>query len=176
MRQGVEIENRVLGPEHNLTIGAKENLAITLDQEGKYAEAEKLEREVLNIRRRVAGAERRTPFGPCLIWARLLHIGANTEKPRRWNEKHSTFSAASLGGSIRIPLLRYTTWRALPHIRGDVASHAFTSPRSVDDHLDVETMLGMEKEPELKSLHGDPRFEALIERAGQLTAAATKPQ
>ena len=176
MRQGVEIENRVLGPEHNLTIGAKENLAITLDQEGKYAEAEKLEREVLNIRRRVAGAEHQdTVRSMSNLGATLTHRGKYGEAEkverealdiqRRILGREHPDTAATIYNLACIAAHQGRRGEALSLLR-----------EALDDHLDVETMLGMEKEPELKSLQGDPRFEALIERAGQLTAAATKSQ
>src|SRR5215472_2871232 len=52
-RQTSEIRSRVLGPEHPATLNSMNNLAYVLADIGRYPEAEKLHREVLDIRRRV---------------------------------------------------------------------------------------------------------------------------
>jgi hypothetical protein len=57
LRQVIEIEERVLGPEHHNTLTSRNNLAIALAAQGKNAEAEKEHRAVLAIRQRVAGPE-----------------------------------------------------------------------------------------------------------------------
>ena len=53
----MEIRRRVLGPEHLDTLKSMNNLALVLDDEGHYAEAEKLDRETLDVMRRVLGPE-----------------------------------------------------------------------------------------------------------------------
>lgn len=57
IEQAVEIQRRVLGPEHPATLSSLNLLASDLRREGHYAEAEKLNRETLEIRRRVLGPE-----------------------------------------------------------------------------------------------------------------------
>ena len=47
----------LLGPEHPDTLVSMDNLAGYLAAEGRYAEAEKLERATLDTRRRVLGPE-----------------------------------------------------------------------------------------------------------------------
>ncbi|MFL6353140.1 MAG: tetratricopeptide repeat protein [Bryobacteraceae bacterium] len=173
MRQALEIEHRILGPEHNLTIGAMENLAITLDQQGKYAEAEKLERQVLGIRRRVAGAEHQdTVRSMSNLGATLTHRGKYGEAERVERE--------ALSIQRRILGREHPDTAATIYNLACIAAHQGRRDEAVsllrealDDHLDVETMLGMKKEPELSSLHGDPRFDALMQRVAQTTAAAT---
>lgn len=172
MRQAVEIEHRVLGPEHNLTIGATENLAITLDQEGKYAEAEKLEREVLDIRRRVAGAEHQDTVRS------MSNLGATLTHRGKYGEAEKVERSA-LDIQRRILGREHPDTASTTYNLACIAAHQGRRDEALsllreafDEHLDVETMLGMEKEPELQALHGDPRFEALLQRASQLTAAA----
>jgi hypothetical protein len=48
---------RVLGDEHPDTLKSANNLASSLSDQGKYAEAERIEREVLGARRRLLGEE-----------------------------------------------------------------------------------------------------------------------
>jgi hypothetical protein len=45
---------------------------------------------------------------------------------------------------------------------------------AVENALSAETRLGLEKETDLKSLHGDPRFAALAASARQPAAAVQK--
>ena len=56
-RETLDIQRRVLGPEHPDTLMSMNNLATVLEHEGHYAEAEKLDRETLDIKRRVLGPE-----------------------------------------------------------------------------------------------------------------------
>jgi hypothetical protein len=48
-RQALALIRRVLGPEHPDTLKTTSNLAWTLEQEGRYSKAEKLQRETLDI-------------------------------------------------------------------------------------------------------------------------------
>ena len=52
-RETLEIQRRVLGPEHPSTLMSMGNLAYALMSEGRLADAEKLIRDTLNISRRV---------------------------------------------------------------------------------------------------------------------------
>jgi hypothetical protein len=56
-REVLAERKRVLGAEHPDTLVAADNLARTLADQGKRAEAEEMEREVLAVRKRVLGAE-----------------------------------------------------------------------------------------------------------------------
>ena len=57
LERALEIQRRVLGPEHSETLRSMATLARVVGNEGHYAEAEKLQRETLEIRRRVLGPE-----------------------------------------------------------------------------------------------------------------------
>jgi hypothetical protein len=45
---------------------------------------------------------------------------------------------------------------------------------AVEHALPAEVRLGLEKDPDLISLHGDPRFDSLVVAARQPAAAAQK--
>jgi Tetratricopeptide repeat len=53
----LNIERRVLGPEHSYTLGTMGQQAVVLTIEGRDAEAEKLTREMIDISRRVFGPD-----------------------------------------------------------------------------------------------------------------------
>jgi eukaryotic-like serine/threonine-protein kinase len=172
MRQAVEIEHRVFGPEHDLTIGAMENLAITLDQEGKYGESEKLERQVLNLRRRVFGAEDQgTVRSMSNLGSTLTHRG-KYEEAQKVEREALAVQRRVLGPEH--PDTASTTYNlACIAARLGHDNEALTLLReALDEHLDVETMQSVESEPNLSSLHGDPRFEVLLAAVRQRVEAA----
>jgi hypothetical protein len=51
------VRKRVLGPEHPQTLSNASNLAAFLSEQGKYAEAEVMQRELLAVQKRVLGPE-----------------------------------------------------------------------------------------------------------------------
>ncbi len=56
-REVLEVQRRVLGPEHPDTLNTMSNLGCSLGGQGKHAKAETMTREVLDVQRRVLGAE-----------------------------------------------------------------------------------------------------------------------
>jgi len=105
------------------------SLAGSLQQQGRFAEAEQLERENYEIRRRVLGPEH----------------------PDTAISKYNLACMAARQGK-RDEALR---------LLRDAADHG----------LPAGNMRGMEKDPDLKSLHGDPRFEALLAHVQELAVA-----
>jgi len=63
-RETLDIQGRVLGPEHMETLKTMNNVAWDLVAQGRYDEAEKLNGEVLDIRRRSWVPSIRTPLLP----------------------------------------------------------------------------------------------------------------
>jgi hypothetical protein len=53
----IDVERRVLGPEHPITLGTMGNLAAVLNGQDQHAEAEQMQRELLDVERRVLGPE-----------------------------------------------------------------------------------------------------------------------
>ena len=51
-REVLDVQRRVLGPEHPFTLVTMDNLALPLRNQGKHAEAEQMFREVLDLLRR----------------------------------------------------------------------------------------------------------------------------
>jgi tetratricopeptide (TPR) repeat protein len=56
-RELLDVERRVLGPEHPRTLATMNNYALSLGAQGKHAEAEQMQRELLDLHRRVLGPE-----------------------------------------------------------------------------------------------------------------------
>jgi hypothetical protein len=108
-------------------------MANLLSDERRYAEAERLQRETLDIRRRVLGPVHVDVAGS------IYNIGCLMVLQGRPNEAFSSLREA------------------------------------INTGLDVRTLRGIERDSDLKSLHGDPRFAALVALARE-RVAAQKPK
>ncbi len=172
IRQAINVESRVFGPDDKNTTGSRENLAITLDQEGKFSEAETLEQEVLSVRRRVLGAGHPdTLRSMSNVGATLMHTGNYAEAEKLEREVQDL--------QIRVLGRDHPDTAETTYNLATIAAHLgrrdealLLLREALDNHLDVETMLGLEKESDLKVLHGDPRFEALVTDARRRAASA----
>jgi eukaryotic-like serine/threonine-protein kinase len=175
LRETLEAHRRVLGPEHPTTLRSMNALAGVLDDEHRYSEAEKLDRETLDGERRILGPEHRDTLDTMNDLARVLdneHHHAEAEKLYRETldvqrrvlgpeSPDAAGSAYDLACSVA------------QQGRHDEALYLLRE--AVDHGLSPSTGLDMDKDPDLKSLHGDPRFAALIAHAKERAAASQKP-
>lgn len=124
---------RTIGPEHPYTLRTINNRADSLAKLGRYAEAERMQRDVFDIKRRVLGPDQ--PFTAVSGY----NLACLASRQGRKNEALS--------------LLR----------------------QAVDHGLPVYGDLGIDNDPDLKSLHGDPRFDSLVADAKERAAGPQKP-
>jgi eukaryotic-like serine/threonine-protein kinase len=174
-RETLDIRRRVLGPEHPDTLASMSNLAEDLNDQGHYAEAEKLHRESLDINRRVEG-----PNHPNTLkimnslaadlrgegrYAEAENLDRETLDIRRrvLGPDHPDTAEAAYDLACDAAL-RGRTDRAMPLLR-----------EAIDHGLAPDVDLGMEKDSDLKSLRGDPRFDALVANAKERASAAHDP-
>jgi hypothetical protein len=68
-REALNIERRVLGPEHSDTLVSMVNLGRVLTEAGRYAEAEKLQREELTFDDASSDRNKRIQRCPGTTWA-----------------------------------------------------------------------------------------------------------
>jgi non-specific serine/threonine protein kinase/serine/threonine-protein kinase len=87
LARSVEIRQRVLGPDHPLTLQSMDSLAVFYEQAGRYAEAEKLQAETVAGRRRVLGEDHRDTLQSKDELAIVYESqGRYPESERLWNE------------------------------------------------------------------------------------------
>jgi eukaryotic-like serine/threonine-protein kinase len=168
-RETLDIQRRVLSPEHPNALVSMRNLAVTLDHQGRYAEADKLYRETLEIQRRVLGPEH-----PSTLNTLELAAGA-LSRQRRFGDAETLYrEAIQTAGKANQPSQIAEAWynfacgaaiagrqdAALEYL-GQAIDHGFAAPGEIASDDD------------LKSLHGDPRFDALVAKARQAAAAKT---
>jgi eukaryotic-like serine/threonine-protein kinase len=163
-RKMLDIERRVLGPEHPETLASTGNLGNYVSNQGRYADAEKIYRETIAILQRVA------PEHPETL--RILGNLANL--------------LADRGRFVEAEKLKREVLEKYRHIYGshhpetsvteyDLAclvarqgrnSEAISILRqSLDDGIPAKVGLDIDSDSDLKSLHGDPRFEAIVAAA-----------
>jgi serine/threonine protein kinase len=171
----VEILRRVLGPDNPATPIAISDLAITLQNEGHFREAEKLDREAIEIQRRVLG-----PANPQTLNS-LSNLAAVFISERRYTEAEKLYQEAN-GIQRRVLGPEHPDTALSTYNLGVVALYLGRREQAisllqeaVDHGLAPANALAMEQDPDLKPLHGDPRYEAIVSDAKQRAAAAQKP-
>ena len=173
-RETLDIQRRVLGPEHPVTLGSMSNLANALGNEGQYAEAEKLCRESLDIRRKVLGPEHPNTLESMNNLADILAHEGHYDEAEKLDRDTLDIRQRVLGPENPETALSRYGLGALAARKGQ-RDKAFSFLREAVDHgLPHSALLGLEKDPELKSLHGDPRFDALVAHAKEHAAGAQK--
>jgi len=162
-RETIEIERRILGPEHPDTLNAMSNLVLTLIEEGRYPEAEKLARETLDIQRRVLGPENSDTV------LTLEYEAADLSHEGRYGEAQELFRELIKTAEKKKPGLLPDAWYNFA-CAAAIAGHRGEALRYLGQAIDggywTETAT-IVADPDLKSLHGDPRFDALIAKARQ---------
>jgi eukaryotic-like serine/threonine-protein kinase len=175
-RQLLDTQRRVLGPEHPATLATISNLAANLAIEGNYTEAEKMRRESLDIERRVLGPEH-----PSTLMT-INNLADTLEKEGRYAEAEKMErEALDIGRRVLAP--DHPTTAVSIYNLGVLAAHqsrkdeAFSLLRQAVDHgLPPYADLGIDTDPDVEPLHGDPRFVALVADAKQKAAAVQKPR
>jgi eukaryotic-like serine/threonine-protein kinase len=170
-RQTLAVQQRVLGTEHAETLKTMHNLGATLGREGKKADAEKLQRQTLERRRRLLG-----PNHPDTLDT-LGELAMTLSHEKKFDEAQKLLSVlVEVAGR---PQEREKAASASYYLgcgaaiagRHDVAFHYLR--QSIDQGFtDISYM---QRDEDLKSLHNDPRFAALIQEANMQLAAAQKP-
>ena len=126
-RELLDVKRRVLGPEHPDTLTTMGNLACSLCDQGKHAEAEQMFREVLDLQRRVLGPEHPETLATL---RELTSVGSTRSTLWSWT--------CSVSTSIRQFLARtLTTSRAVGSEDGVQTREPRTSSALPDPHPDA---------------------------------------
>ncbi|MGA9353788.1 MAG: serine/threonine-protein kinase [Terriglobales bacterium] len=173
LREAIEIRRRVLGPHHPNTLFALQHLGSALLTEGHYDEAEKVEREVVDIDRRLPSAETYMPYDLTNEADALARMGRFAEAEKLYREAIHRLQSLDQPAILAVDWYNVACLAALAGRHNDAiddlgqaVDHGYTDAA----HFTADT--------DLTSLHGDPRFDALVEKAKEKTrqAAAAKPQ
>jgi serine/threonine protein kinase len=172
--EALNLEHRIQGPEHPDTLYSINRLARILSLEGHYTEAEKVQTEGLAIQRRILGVEHPNTLRSM---ANLLDILAKEKHyPQAETLCHELRDARAHVLGPDAPLTAVATYDlgALAALQARPAQALALLREAVDHGLSPHFALAMEEDDDLKSLHGDRRFIALIAHAKK-HAEALKP-
>jgi serine/threonine protein kinase len=158
----LDIQRRILGLDHPDTLASATNLAGTLFSSGKIAAAEKLQRETLAIQQRVLGPE----HPETLLAANNLAITLAAEQQLSEAEK---LHRETLGTRRRTLGAEHPETGKSEYNLACVLALGGRQPEAISlladalrHGLDTATATQMGVDTDLASLHGDPRFEALV--------------
>jgi serine/threonine protein kinase len=175
-RSTLEADRRVFGPEHPETLRMISLLANTLQNDKRLGEAASLYRELLERQRQVLGPEHMDTL------ATLSNLGALLT-----DEHHYTEAEKYLREALE------TERRVLgpDHVRTAISAYNLACDYAVSGHRRQALALLRESvehgggpvlaqaigtDEDLKSLHGDPQFQALVAEAKQKAESAAAPR
>jgi tetratricopeptide (TPR) repeat protein len=164
-REVLEGQKRVLGPEAHYTLASMDNLAAILVHEGRLAEADKLEQETLDIQRRVSGLENLNTLNYMLNEGEIkLYLGADDEAESRLQQVLAL--QRKVLGPDQPEAAETVYYLAAVAAKRSHKDEALSLLQQALDHgLIPLSRRRMEQDPLFNSLHGDPRFAALVARA-----------
>jgi eukaryotic-like serine/threonine-protein kinase len=166
--QALAILTRIMGPEHPDTLKAMNNLALVYDYEGKYAQAEELDTQTLEIKKRALGPEHPSTLQSMLNLAIVYaHEGKYTQAQELYIQTYDIQKRVMGADSPNTATTLYNLGCVAAR-SGDKDQAIARLRQSVDHGLPPRVGLGMETDSALVSLHGDPRFTALVAHAKQV--------
>ena len=166
----IAAQRRVVGPEHPQTLRAMTMLVVTMMKEGRYAEADKLQSQVIEIKARVLGPTHTSTLQSMEMEAlNLSREGRYADSEKMFRDVIETAEKTDQPATVAEAWYYFACAEAA---RGR-PDEAFT-----DLYHAIENGLispgELSADPELKSLHNDPRFEALVAKARETISARKK--
>ena len=173
-RQALEIQRRVLGSGHTDTLRSMTSLGYMLlyDGHGSFAESEKLLQEALATQSRVFGPEHSTTLRTQGFLAMSLLYEGRSVQAEKMQREVLAIQRRVLGPE-HMDTAASTYNLALVEVHSHKTSEALLLLREAVEHgLSPGDCLGMDKDPYLKPLYGDPRFQEIVAEAKHHAAAA----
>jgi eukaryotic-like serine/threonine-protein kinase len=172
--QTLELRKRLLGTEHPDTLRSIINLAVVYDDEGKYPQAEALYTQTLEIMKHVLGEDNPDTLHCMNNLANVYMQENNYAQAEKLFVQTLEIRKRVLGPESADTASSVYNMGCLAARRGDKDQAIALLSQSVDHGLAPRVDLAMEKDTDLTSLHGDPRFAALIAHAKEVAEAKQK--
>ena len=175
-REVLEKLKRVRGPENSYTLASMDALATVLSHANRLKEAEELEAQTLAIERRVFGTEDLMTIHSMMNEAVLLgQLGRDADSEKLLQQTLAVERRVLSPDQPEIAVTIYSLG-TLAAKRGN-SGEAFALLTEAVDGLPPREAEKIAEDPDLKPLHGDPRFDALVAHAKARTStqAASSP-
>jgi eukaryotic-like serine/threonine-protein kinase len=173
-RETLDIRRRVLGDTHPDTLATMESLANILQLEKRNAEAEKLRRNVLEVQQKVLGPEH-----PSTLFT-MSELANNLSVQGRFAEADALLRAALeiqkrvLGPEHSDTAGTMYNLACNAALAGHREEALALLKEALAHGLSPLTKQHIAEDSDLKSLHGNPEFEALLATAQKSTDAGKK--
>jgi len=169
-RETLEKQLRVLGSENHHTIVSMDTLAVILGEEGRFAESEQLEGQAIDLERRVYGPDHLGVVMSMANQADTLYLMGKYSEAKQLLQQTLDIQRRVFDPN------HPETARSLYNLgclaaRDSKRDEAFSLLGQAIDHLSPRTVPKVDNDPDLNSLHGDPRFAKLVARARQRVAS-----
>jgi eukaryotic-like serine/threonine-protein kinase len=174
-REVLEVQQRVLGPEHPTTLMSMNGLANALQDEGHYAEAEGLCRKTIDLEARVLGPEHRNTLATMDDLAIVLLNEGHYAEAEKLNRETRDIKRRVQGPESPDTASSTYNLGCVAALRGRPDEALSLLSEAVDHGLRPSVDLYMDDDPDLKTLHGDPRFADLVAHAKERAATSQKP-
>jgi eukaryotic-like serine/threonine-protein kinase len=165
----VSAQRHVLGPEHPQTLRAMMMLAVTMMKEGRYAEADKMQDLVIETKTKVLGPTHTSTLQSMEMEALgLSREGRYAESEKMFRDVIETAEKTNQPATVAEAWYNFAcaeARRGRPDEAFADLDHAIKSGRVSPGEISAD--------PELKSLHGDPQFDAIVAKA---RATSSTPQ
>ena len=170
-RDVLEIQKRVLGPEAQYTLASMDNLAVTLLYEGRLEDADKLERQTLEIQRRLYGQENLTTIHYMMNAAEIKAAMGAFDEGEKMSLELLDLQRRLIGPDSPETAETIYSLATIKAKQGKNDEALLLLRRAVDHGMLPREALTLNDDPDLKALHNDSRFDALVAYARQITAA-----
>jgi eukaryotic-like serine/threonine-protein kinase len=162
-REALDARRRLFGPEDIQTASSMSILADALRRDGKLAEAERLQRNALDIHRRVLA-----PESPRMLYG-LENEAIYLSLEGRYSYAERLFrEAIETAGKSEEPSQLASAWYAFA-CGAAITGHRDEAFRYLGQAIDhgFAASAWMYGDSDLQSLHKDPRFQVLVDKARQ---------
>ena len=147
IEKALEIHRRLLSDDHPDTASSYNNLAVNLDAQGKYAQAQPLYEKALEIHRRVLTDDHPDTATATTTWRSTSTPRGSTPRPSRCTRRRWRSAAACSPTTTPTPPRATTTWRPTSTPRGSTpqAQPLYEKALEIrrrlltDDHPDTAT-------------------------------------
>jgi len=166
----IAAQRRVLGPEHPQTLRAMMMLSVTMMKEGRYAEADKLQSQIIEIKTRVLGPTHTSTLQSMEMEALVLsREGHYADSEKMFRDVIETAGKTNQPATVAEAWYNFACAEAA---RGGLDEAFADLNHAIENGLISPGELSAD--PELKSLHDDPRFDSLVAKARETTSGRKK--
>ncbi|MGD0759580.1 MAG: serine/threonine-protein kinase [Candidatus Sulfotelmatobacter sp.] len=166
----IAAQRRVLGPEHPQTLRAMMMLAVNMMKEGHYAEADNLQSQIIEVKTRVLGPAHTSTLQSMEMEALVLsREGHYSDSEKMFRDVIETAEKTGQPATVAEAWYNFACAEAA---RGRPDEAFADLNHAVENGLISPGELSAD--PELKSLHSDPRFDALVTKARETISAKRK--